>query len=202
MCSSGAPEGGFPKFSPGVQPRATWHDYTSRFMNGRGGSQTRPYRGQGQGASPSAPKGPGGHSAPHRCAFCSVGQFIGLQLCFALILPWRTVFGGWPAGEALFRHGARTWTPRRSAAPSTVQARPNFVGQSGATSRHPQSECVFGIGLLIPPRENCFVSEAGGRSPPASLTKLFLCTGRERRHPAKVRPRPPPIRTFSRQRGI
>ena len=34
-----APAGGFPKFSPGVQPRAIGHDHTSPFTDGRGTRQ-------------------------------------------------------------------------------------------------------------------------------------------------------------------
>ena len=46
--------------------------------------------------------------------------------------------------------------------------------------------------LLIFPLANCFWWVAGGLRPPATHQKLFSDTGRERRHPAKARTRPPP----------
>ena len=46
--------------------RKRWgiNNHTSPFTSGRGGSETRPYSGQAQGAGPSATKGPGAHSIP------------------------------------------------------------------------------------------------------------------------------------------
>jgi len=118
---SRAPAGGFSKFSPGVQPRATGHDHTSPFTNGRGarqyapeGSRINPPAQQesslrdgnmSAGRPPRAPQGRflfsgpiywAAHSEPPQGASPNLARGFSLGQAG----PWRTVFGGWPAGFA------------------------------------------------------------------------------------------------------
>ena len=72
-------------------------------------------------------------------------------------------------------------------------ARPRPKGQGRILSRGQFIGLQLSFVLTFP-LANCFWWEPAGRSPAGSHQKLFLCTGRERRNPAKVRTRPPPIR--------
>ena len=91
--------------------------------------------------------------------------------------------------------------PAPTEARHRARARPRPRGQGRILSRGQFIGLQLSFELTFP-LANCFWWVGGGLRPPPTHQKLFSGTGRERRHPAEVRTRPPPMGIFSRQPGI
>jgi len=89
----------------------------------------------------------------------------------------RAVGAGLRPAPTVARHRARARPRPRDQ--GRILSRGQFIGL----------QLSFELTFLL---ANCFWWVGGGRSPPPTHQKLFLCTGRERRNPAKARTRPPP----------
>jgi len=108
----------------------------------------------------------------------------------------ETVLCAWWAGEARpprtqnpSMHGARTSESRRGADPSAAKIRRSFTAELSLDVRQDVATRKSGKGDRFPlfPVSDCFWCVPAG-----THQKLLPCTGRERRHPAKVRTRPRP----------
>ncbi len=108
-----------------------------------------------------------------------------------MVSLWRKLFcvGGGRAKPAhhphktLSMHGASTSESRRGADPSAAKVQPRFVRLSALSTSEVHRN---------PSGENSFAWVRAGRSPARTHAKLIPGTGREHRHPAEARPRPPP----------
>ena len=93
-------------------------------------------------------------------------------------------------GHIFTMHGARTPASLRGAAPSAAQGLRSFSANPNWTLDKTQRLERIGFPFFL--ISDCFWWVPAGLRPAGTHQKLFLCTGRERRHPAQVRTRPRP----------